>query len=61
MYYLTDRILYYIIAQNNQLCTIVKLKDGFTGERALVLPRNNVDKLEENPLTSMLHNNDIGY
>lgn len=29
-YYLTDRIHYYIFAQNNQLCTMVKLKDGFT-------------------------------
>ena len=61
MYYLTDRIHYYIFAQNNQLCTMVKLKDGFTGERALVLPRIIVDKMEEDPLTSMLHITDIGY
>ena len=40
---------------------MVKLKDGFTGERALVLPRIIVDKLEEDPLTSMLHITDIGY
>ena len=40
---------------------MVKLKDGFTGERALVLPRIIVDKMEENPLTSMLHITDIGY
>lgn len=41
--------------------TMVKLKDGFTGERALVLPRIIVDKMEEDPLTSMLHITDIGY
>lgn len=40
---------------------MVKLKNGFTGERALVLPRMIVDKLEEDPLTSMLHITDIGY
>lgn len=40
---------------------MVKLKDGFTGERALVLPRMIVDKMEEDPLTSMLHITDIGY
>mgnify|MGYP001536918930 FL=1 len=40
---------------------MVKLKDGFTGERALVLPRIIVDKMEEDPLTSMLHITDIGY
>ena len=38
---------------------MVKLKDGFTGERALVLPRIIVDKMEEDPLTSMLHITDI--
>lgn len=40
---------------------MVKLKDGFTGERALVLPRIIADKLEEDPLASMLHITDIGY
>ena len=40
---------------------MVKLKDGFTGERALVLPRIIVDKMEEAPLPSMLHITDIGY
>lgn len=44
-----------------QYYTMVKLKDGFTGERALVLPRMIVDKMEEDPLTSMLHITDIGY
>ena len=38
---------------------MVKLKNGFTGERALVLPRMIVDKLEEDPLTSMLHITDM--
>ena len=61
MYYLTDTIHYYIFVQNNQLYAMVKLKDGFTGERALVLPRMIVDKMEEDPLTSMLHITDIGY
>ncbi len=62
--YLTDKIHYYIFAQNSRIIyyeIMVKLKDGFTGERALVLPRIIVDKMEEDPLTSMLHITDIGY
>lgn len=64
MYYLTDNIHCYIFAQNSRIKyyeIMVKLKDGFTGERALVLPRIIVDKMEEDPLTSMLHITDIGY
>lgn len=62
MFYLIERLHYYIFARNNlKGDTMVKLKDGFTGERALVLPRILVDKMEEDPLTSMLHITDIGY
>ena len=59
-----DKIHCYIFAQNSRIIyyeIMVKLKDGFTGERALVLPRIIVDKMEEDPLTSMLHITDIGY
>lgn len=38
-----------------------KLKEGFNGERAIVLPKIIVDMLEKDPLTSMLHITDIGY
>ena len=64
MYYLTDNVHCYIFASNSQIIyyeIMVKLKDGFTGERALVLPRMIVDRMEEDPLTSMLHITDIGY
>lgn len=40
---------------------MIKQKDGFNGERALVIPRMIVDKMEEDPLTSVLHITDIGY
>ena len=39
--YLIDKIHCYIFAQNSRIIyyeIMVKLKDGFTGERALVLP-----------------------
>lgn len=62
VFHLTDHLHYYIFARNNlKDDTMVKLKDGFTGERALVMPRILVDKMEEDPLTSMLHITDIGY
>ncbi len=38
-----------------------KRKDGFDGERALVLPQPIVREMEEYPLSSMLHITDIGY
>lgn len=40
---------------------MIRRKDGFTGERAFVLPASVVDHLEENPLTSILYLTDIGY
>lgn len=40
---------------------MIKLKDGFSGERALVLPLVIVRMMEEDPLVSMLHITDIGY
>lgn len=40
---------------------MIRLKDGFSGERALVLPIVIVRMMEESPLTSMLHITDIGY
>ena len=40
---------------------MIKLKDGFIGERALVVPRLIVKMMEEDPLVSMLHITDIGY
>ena len=40
---------------------MLKLKEGFNGERTIVLPKIIVDMLEKDPLTSMLHITDIGY
>ncbi len=38
-----------------------KRKDGFSGERALVLPLSLVQEMENEPLSSMLYVTDIGY
>lgn len=40
---------------------MLKLKEGFNGERAIVLPKIIVELLEKDSLTSMLHITDIGY
>ena len=40
---------------------MLKLKDGFSGERALVVPQVIVKMMKEDPLVSMLHITDIGY
>lgn len=40
---------------------MIRLKDGFNGERALVLPQTIVKMMEEDPLTAALHITDIGY
>lgn len=40
---------------------MIRLKDGFSGERALVLPQITVKMMEDDPLLSMLHITDIGY
>lgn len=39
----------------------VKLKDGFSGERSLVLPKVVVDQVKNDPLISALYVTDIGY
>ena len=40
---------------------MVKRKDGFSGERALVLPQSIVQEMENDPFSSILHITDIGY
>ena len=40
---------------------MLKLKDGFTGERSIVLPPLVKEMMEEDPMVSMLHITDIGY
>lgn len=40
---------------------MIKLKDGFNGERTLVLPKVIVQMMEEDPLTATLHITDIGF
>lgn len=40
---------------------MIKLKDGFNGERAIVLPQMIVTLMERDPLLAALHITDIGY
>lgn len=40
---------------------MIRLKDGFKGSRAYVLPPARVREMEEYPLSSILHITDIGY
>ena len=40
---------------------MIKLKDGFNGERTLTLPKVIIKMMEEDPLTSALHITDIGF
>lgn len=40
---------------------MIKLKDGFLGERALVLPPSIIEEMETCPLSNALHITDIGY
>lgn len=41
--------------------TMIKLKEGFDGERSIVLPKIIIELLEKDPLASILHITDIGY
>ncbi|GAB6007853.1 AraC family transcriptional regulator [Dysgonomonas reticulitermitis] len=38
-----------------------KLKDGFRGERAIVLPPAIIREMEDDPISAILHITDIGY
>ena len=40
---------------------MIKRKDGFNGERALVLPVSVISEMEIDPLSAILHITDIGY
>ena len=40
---------------------MIKRKDGFSGERVLVLPQPIIREMEEDPISSILHITDIGY
>jgi len=40
---------------------MVRLKSGFNGERAIVIPQLIIKIMEKDPLISMLHITDIGY
>lgn len=40
---------------------MIKRKDGFDGERALVIPASVIHEMERDPLSAMLHITDIGY
>ena len=38
-----------------------RLKDGFRGERAIILPKMIVEQMENDPLSAALHVTDMGY
>lgn len=40
---------------------MIRLKDGFSGERAIVLPQMIIKMMEDDPFTTVLHITDIGY
>lgn len=40
---------------------MIRRKNGFSGERALILPQSVLHELEEDPMTSILYITDIGY
>lgn len=40
---------------------MIKRKDGFSGERTLVLPQPVIVEMEKDPVLSLLHITDIGY
>lgn len=40
---------------------MIKRKDGFSGERALVLPASIISEMKKDMLANMLHITDIGY
>lgn len=53
--------LFVTFASPMAIHNMLKLKDGFSGERALVLPRPVLEKMAEDPLIATLHITDIGY
>lgn len=40
---------------------VVKKKEGFKGQKAIVLPHSVIRMLEKNPITAPIHITDIGY
>ena len=40
---------------------VIKKKEGFEGQRAIVLPHSVIHMLEKNPITAPIHITDIGY
>ena len=40
---------------------MLRIKDGFSGQRAIIIPPAYLRELEGNPLSSILHITDIGY
>lgn len=60
----THCILYekhYICTKTLTFTLMIKFKDGFHGERAIVLPQVIVNIMQDDPLLSALHITDIGY
>lgn len=52
---------WYFCVYIHQASTMIRQKDGFNGERALVVPQLVLKMMGNDPLVSMLHITDIGY
>lgn len=52
---------YFLILWYQTIRNMLKLKDRFTGERSIVLPKLVQEMMVEDPLISLLHITDIGY
>lgn len=52
---------YFLILHLLTNANMLKLKDGFTGERSIVLPPVVQELMAEDPMVSMLYITDIGY
>ena len=40
---------------------MLKIKDGFKGERSLIIPKMIIDYMEQDPYCQLLYLTDIGY
>jgi len=62
IFYLSQNTLLIFVYRKPKLSIMtLKLKDGFTGERSIVLPRMVIEMEEKDPLVSSLIITDIGY
>ena len=61
MDYLTILSIFAIELINNRLRPMLKIKEGFRGEKSYILQPAALALMEEHPLSAILHITDIGY